>query len=105
MTPKAWHLDVTRFMLKNLRKEFGCSEKATLNDKTLVVEGSNQKDGGGAYHLIATHNTRRGGSQAKEEFLQNRLSVTNGDQQFFVGRLERYMLFHLLFGLKREKVH
>ena len=105
MTPKAWHLDVTRFMLKNLRKEFGCSEKATLNDKTLVVVGSNQKDGGGAYHLIATYNTRRSRSQAKEEYLQNRLSVTNGDQQFFVGRLERYMLFHLLFGLKREKVH
>jgi len=101
--PKRIHLDVAKHLLGFYRDEFGCSTYATLNEKTLVVEGSNQKAGGGAHQLITTYQTRKSAKQNYESFMSERVDNKNGDEQFFVGR---YAIFHMplfLLGIKPEK--
>lgn len=95
--PNSNHLAITKYMLDNHRLEFGCSNEAILNEKTLVVVGSNQERGGGAYQLIATHKSRKSSSEEKEKFIQERLDIVNGDEQFFVGYFSYFNYFRQLF--------
>ena len=85
-------------MLDNHRFEFGCSNEAILNEQTLVVVGSNQERGGGAYQLIATHKSRKSSSEEKEKFILERLDIANGDEQFFVGYFSWLNYFRQTFG-------
>ena len=84
--PKQWHLDVTRYMLTNYRHEFGCSKFAVLDEATLVVCKSNAKEGGGAWQLVKTVQSRKSSSSEKEKFIEDRLNNNEGDEQFYVGK-------------------
>ena len=85
-SPKSWQIDIAKFMVETYPHEMAVSRLATLDKETLVVRGSNQKDGDGAYQLICTNESRKSKDLEKQSFMDNRVDNENGDEQFFVGR-------------------
>ena len=85
-SPNSWQIDTAKFMIGAYPHELGVSRLATLNKDTLVVRGSNKKEGGGAYQLISTNASRMSKNLEKQSFMESRVEYENGDEQFFVGR-------------------
>eukprot|EP00179_Madagascaria_erythrocladioides_P022814 CAMPEP_0198360280 /NCGR_PEP_ID=MMETSP1450-20131203/137744_1 /TAXON_ID=753684 ORGANISM="Madagascaria erythrocladiodes, Strain CCMP3234" /NCGR_SAMPLE_ID=MMETSP1450 /ASSEMBLY_ACC=CAM_ASM_001115 /LENGTH=393 /DNA_ID=CAMNT_0044067265 /DNA_START=61 /DNA_END=1242 /DNA_ORIENTATION=+ len=84
------HVDVARHVLRNYRHEFACSHKATFDETTFVVAGSNEQSGGGCYEMIKQDNqpVSQHRSDSCNQFCADVLDLRRGDELFQVGTVD-----------------
>jgi 1-acyl-sn-glycerol-3-phosphate acyltransferase len=84
--PLPWQLAVARFMVRYHRADFGTSPAAVLDEKTLVVRGSNAGEGGAAV-LVEHFEKRRSRAARPNAFVESLLGTgPTPDEILHVGR-------------------
>lgn len=85
-----WHLRVAREVLTRYRHEFGCSERATFDQVSFVVYGSNEREGGGTFEFVRKDGSAvsRHRDDACNRFVEGLLDFAQGDELFQVGVMD-----------------
>jgi hypothetical protein len=91
--PSEYHLAVARHVLQNFRHEFACSAQAHFDERTFVVRGSNDAEGGGAPEFIKEDGkpVSKYKRTACNVFCSKLLDLSNGDELFQVGQVDIVM--------------
>lgn len=84
-----WHLRVARQVLSRHRHEFGCSLRASFDEESFVVYGSNMVEGGGAAELISKDGkpVSHYKNPACNRYVKKILDLSAGDELFQVGKV------------------
>lgn len=86
MRPTPHHLAVAKAVLSHHRFEFGCSVHARFDERSFVLRGSNQKEGGGSHQFLRMDGTAVSSYAQAEcnDFVLKTLDLKAGDEIFQV---------------------